>query len=87
MKKNSETGHVKNVAKFESLISFVSAYGATYNPANTALQITKLKTLLGSARNSLSSVKTTVIAYNNATNDRMNLFKPLKSLGDRKSVV
>ena len=83
MKKKSETGHVKNVAKFEALISFVSAYGATYNPVNTALQITKLKALLGSARNSLSSVKTTVIAYNNATNDRMNLFKPLKSLGTK----
>ena len=40
MASNSETGHAKNVANFEDLISFCNGYGATYNPSKEALTIT-----------------------------------------------
>lgn len=32
MASTSETGHAKNVANLQDLISFVTGYGATYNP-------------------------------------------------------
>ena len=39
MASNSETGHAKNVANFEDLISFCTGYGATYNPSKAAIQL------------------------------------------------
>ena len=36
MPSTSETGHAKNVANFEDLISFCNGYGATYNPSKDA---------------------------------------------------
>lgn len=32
----SETGHTRNIANFEILISFCTSYGADYNPANAS---------------------------------------------------
>jgi hypothetical protein len=45
MTSKSETGHAKNVANFESLISFCIGYNADYNPSNAALKISALQTL------------------------------------------
>ena len=39
MASTSETGHAKNVANFEDLISFVTGYGATYNPTKVPLKL------------------------------------------------
>jgi hypothetical protein len=39
-----ETGHAKNVATFEDLISFCTGYGATYNPSKAALKLPALTT-------------------------------------------
>ena len=56
MSSTSEVGHAKNVANFADLIAYCTAYGATYNPSKTALQLTSLNTLLTSAQTELSSV-------------------------------
>jgi hypothetical protein len=74
MSSTSETGHAKNVANFEDLISFCNGYGAPYNPSKEALKITNLQTQLTSSQNVLKEVKTTQTAFNNATNSRMDLF-------------
>ena len=79
----SETGHAKNVANFEDLISFCKAYGITYNPSKEALKIANLTTQLADAQAILASVKTTQTAFNNATNKRIQAFKPLKPLGTK----
>lgn len=42
MASQSEVGHAKNVANFEDLIAYCTAYGAAYNPSKTALQLTSL---------------------------------------------
>lgn len=76
----SETGHAKNVANFEDLISFCTAYGATYNPTKAALKIPTLAAQLAAATTTLQSVKVAKTAYDNATNAREVTFKPLKSL-------
>lgn len=79
MPSTSETGHAKNVANFQDLISFCKGYGATYNPSKAALTIANLETQFATAQTILNSVKTTQTAFNNATNKRMEAFKPLKS--------
>ncbi len=39
MASQSEVGHAKNVANFQDLITYCTAYGATYNPSKTTLQL------------------------------------------------
>ncbi len=79
MPSTSETGHAKNVANFEDLISFCNGYGATYNPSKEALKIPSLQTQLTASQNVLKDTKVTQTAFNNATNTRMDAFKPLKA--------
>jgi len=40
MASTSETGHAKNAAFFDELISFAVAIGATYNPTKATLRVT-----------------------------------------------
>ena len=59
MPSTSETGHAKNVANFEDLISFCNGYGATYNPSKDALTSAKLTDLQTNAKASLQQAKLT----------------------------
>ena len=43
MSSTSETGHAKNIANFQDLISFCQGYGATYNPTKESLKIPQLQ--------------------------------------------
>ena len=52
----SETGHARNVANLETMISFCTAYGTTYNPLKQTLKIPSLNTLLTSSRESIGQV-------------------------------
>lgn len=83
MPSTSETGHAKNVANFEDLISFCNGYGGTYNPSKAALKIPALQTQFANAQNAINAVKSTQTAFNNATNKRIEAFKPLKSLATK----
>ncbi len=83
MPSTSETGHAKNVANFEDLISFCNGYGATYNPSKDALTITKLTDLQTNAKASLQLAKTTKTSFDNATNARQVAFKDLKPLATK----
>ena len=78
-----ETGHAKNVANFQDLISFCTGYGATYNPSKNTLSIANLQTQLTNAQTTLQAVKTTQTTFNNVTNARMDAFKYLKSLATK----
>ena len=70
MASTSETGHAKNVANFEVLISFCNGYGAPYNPSNNNLKTPQLQTTLTSAKSALQTVKTYGTAYENTRNAR-----------------
>jgi hypothetical protein len=83
MPSTSETGHAKNVANFEDLISFCSAYGATYNPSKESLSVVKLKELQTQAKEILQQVKTNKTGFDNATNARQIAFKDLKPLATK----
>lgn len=79
-KSSIETGHAKNTANFQTLISFCQGFGANYNPSKPSLQITQLQNALTSSQTNLSNVITTNTAYNNAVNERVHAFEGLKKL-------
>jgi hypothetical protein len=83
MASTSETGHAKNVANFQDLISFVTGYGATYKPNKNALKLPQLNALYKASQGSLADVVTKNTAYNNKVNERVIAFKDLKSLSTR----
>ena len=83
MASTSETGHAKNVANFEVLISRCTGFGAVYNPTKNSIKIASMNTLLGSARTSLQNVKTSKTAFDNATNAREIAFVNLKKICTR----
>jgi hypothetical protein len=83
MASTSETGHAKNVANFQTLISFVTGYGAAYNPSKTALKLPQLTALGTAAQASLGDVVTKNTAYNNKVNERVVAFSKVKPLATR----
>ena len=83
MASTTETGHAKNVATFEDLISFCTGYGATYNPSKAVLKLPALTTQLTGANAALQAVKVAKTAYDNATNAREVAFKPMKTLATK----
>lgn len=83
MKSTSETGHAKNVANFQHLIEFVTAYGDTYNPSKKSLQLPQLIALKATAESSLAEVLTKNTLYNNKVNERLDAFSGLRPLSTR----
>jgi hypothetical protein len=79
----SETGHAKNVANFQQVISFVTGYGPTYNPTKNALKLPQLTALYTAAQNGLADVINRNTLYNNKVNERVVAFKDIKSLATR----
>lgn len=83
MASTSETGHDKNVANFDRLISFCQGYGSAYNPSKNSLKIPQLQTQIASVKVNVTAVTNTNIAFNNAVNARMIAFKDLPKLCTR----
>ena len=83
MPSTSEVGHAKNVANFQDLIEFVTAYGTTYNPSKNALKLPQLIALKASADATLADVISKNTNYNNKVNERITAFSGLKSLSTR----
>ncbi len=80
MASTSETGHAKNVANFDDLISFATGYGTAYNPSKPTLKLTALQTLSTSAKNAINAVNAALPAYSNAVAARESAFEPLNKL-------
>lgn len=80
---NYETGHVKNVANFEAMISFCTAYGAAYNPSKESLSLEALNSLLTQARTALADITEAKNQLDLVINDRQIKFSPLKSEATR----
>jgi hypothetical protein len=83
MASTSETGNAKNVANFQDLISFVTGYGAVYNPTKNTLKLPQLNTLFSASQASLADVVSKNTDYNNKVNERVIAFKDLKPLATR----
>lgn len=84
MKKNkistSETGHAKNIANFQDLISFCKGYGTLYNPVKEELKISSMEALYQNAFQKLTEAQNKKTTFDSATNQRVNAFKDLNPL-------
>ena len=80
MASTTETGHAKNVANFDDLISFVTGYGTAFNPSKASIKLTALQTLSTSAKNAINAVNAALPAYSNAVAAREAAFEPLNKL-------
>jgi hypothetical protein len=80
MASTSETGHAKNVANFDELISFVTGYGTAYNPSKASISLSALQTLSASAKNAVNEVNSALPDYSNAVAAREAAFTPLSKL-------
>ena len=83
MTSTSETGHAKNVANFQDLISFATGYGAPYNPTKTILKLPNLIALQATGQTDIATVVTDNTAYNNKVNERFTEFSTVKTLSTR----
>lgn len=79
----SETGHAKNVANLESLISFCTGYGPSYSPTKPSIKLAALNTLFTTAKTSLTTINTLLPPLTNAINNREIVFAPLSKLVTR----
>lgn len=83
MNSNSETGHAKNVANFETMIAFCTGYGVPYNPTNPNLLVTNLQAKFTKGNDRLQAVRDTKQPFDSVTGARQLLFQPLKPLATR----
>ena len=83
MPSTSEVGHAKNVANFGDIITYCTAYGATYNPSKTALQLPELNTLFTTAQAEITTVATAKNAFDTVTGNRQLIFEPFKPLATK----
>ena len=83
MASTSETGHAKNVSNFETMISYCTGYGATYNPSNSEILLSELTTLHNQSKDVVKLVNITVSPFNDAEGQRKLIFKPLKPLSTK----
>lgn len=79
----SETGHAKNVAAFNSIISFCQGYGSIYNPAPDDLKLINLQTQLAAAQTALEDCKDKQLDFDQAVDKRMAVFAKLKPLSQK----
>ena len=83
MASTSETGHAKNIANLETLISFYTAYGTTYNPTKATLKLAALSTLLTNTKAANTSVNAAIPTLKLAIDAREIVFAPLSKLVTR----
>lgn len=83
MVSTSETGHAKNVANLEDLISFCTGYNTAYNPSKNAIAITSLNTLHMDAQAAINGVTASKNSFDSVTGARQVAFAPLKALATR----
>jgi hypothetical protein len=83
MRSTSETGHAKNVANFNELISFAIGYGEDYNPSKAAIRVISLQAVAGNAKSAIDLVNNSIPAYSNGVAAREVAFAPLSKFVTR----
>lgn len=83
MSSTSETGHAKNVAKFDELISSVTALGVSYNPSKSSIKLASLLTIATTARGTLAAVNQANSVLKSAEAAREVAFSPVNKITTR----
>ena len=79
----SESGHTKNAANFDILLTYIAGYGTVYNPSKPTLKLAALQTLSTTAKTAINAVNAALPAYSNAVAARETAFAPLSKLTTR----
>jgi hypothetical protein len=79
----SETGHAKNVANLETMISDIQSFGAAYNPPRANMKTPALTTMVGNARDAIQEVNNFQNPLSVATKQRETAFEDLDKLVTR----
>ena len=69
-----ETGHAKNVANFETMISYVTGYGGDYKPSNAAISLANLSAAWTAGGAEIDGVTTGLIGWKVQVNSRESEF-------------
>ena len=83
MSSTSETGHAVNYSNFNLLITRSTGYGARYSPANTLITIPALQTVYANAGTALQHIAPFKPGWDNAINQRQQLFADMVKLCTR----
>lgn len=83
MSKTYETGHAKNVANFETLITYLTSYGGVYNPSNANIALSGLNQKAEAARFVTKQVNELIAANSRSTATRAQAFEPLNRLSTK----
>jgi|GEM_PF-85699 len=79
----SETGHIKNVANFNVLLSTCLGFGASYNPSNAAITTTAMQTLYPLADAAVTNTTNLGNSLQQSINGRANAFADVKRRATR----
>ena len=80
MPSTSETGHAKNVANFETMISFCTGYGTQYNPAKATITLAALGIKDTASSGALANVSGLLPPWQNGVDAREIIFDPFSKL-------
>jgi hypothetical protein len=78
-----ETGHSKNVANFETVISIVQSFGGAYAPKLSTITVANLQATATAAKNSITGWRHNYAGYTNAVSKRLIAFNELKTKSTR----
>jgi hypothetical protein len=80
MASNSETGDVKNIEAFKTIINLCESYAADYNPSANLLKLTNLQTQLSNIQNAQADLVKKQTTLNTTIDQRIKTFSNLKPL-------
>lgn len=83
MNSKSETGHARNVANFEDLLTGLSGMGAAYNPVKAGIKLAAMQTQLIAAKAAMAAIDSAMPAYVAAVDARQTAFAPLSKIVTR----
>lgn len=83
MATNSETGHAKNVANFETLITNCKGFGEAYNPSSNDIQINIMVRYHLESKEEVREVKNKKAPFDEVEGHRKTLFKPYGPLATK----
>jgi hypothetical protein len=83
MSKTSETGHAKNVANFEELVTYAQSYNGEYNPSRESIKVETLQNLLANGKQRMADYNIALSPYKIAAAERETAFEPLSKFTTR----
>ncbi|MGE0635862.1 MAG: hypothetical protein AB7G44_01625 [Bacteroidia bacterium] len=80
MASTSETGHAKNVANLNVIISRCTGYGGRYNPSNPSLTLPNLQNLYNNSFNAIEAISPLKQPFITAVNERQVKYAAMEKL-------